>query len=319
MFVFVTFWYNLNMKIVVIGSGKLVKKITNTLSPDIKIYGIFSRNKITSTKLAKKVNAKIYNSLDEIKSDKEEFDFAYVVTPHTSHFEYAKFCLINDINVLVEKPLVTTLKDLETLIELSKTSKAYISEAMWSFICDPLNEAKNFLRNKKIKEANLRFSIFKPFFNKKDRLFNPSLKGGALFDIGIYLVTIAYMFFGVPLSTSISSVTKKKIDVIDTITLNYNGFKVNLYTSFYGFKDTMKVVGDGFILSSNVLAHAPNKIKIKTKDEIRYIKGETSYNEEFRKVYTDISNGLKFNSRISLLDNLNIMKIMEELDEKIIR
>lgn len=307
------------MKVVIIGSGKIVKNIISHLTSDIKIFGIYSRNKETAIALAKKVNAKVYDSLDEIKNDKSLFDFVYVATPHTSHFEYAKFCLINNINVLVEKPIVTKVKDLEELIALKEKSEAYISEAMWSFICDPLDEVKRFLKNKKIKEAHLSFSIFRPYFDKRNRLFKPELKGGALFDIGIYLVTMAYMFLGVPVSTSISSKIKNSIDVIDTITLKYNGFNVNLYTSFYSFKDKIKIVGDDFIVSSNKRGHAPNKIKINENGKVRYINGETSYNEEFRQVYKDIKSGLKENSRINLKDNLEIMKIMEDLDKKIDR
>lgn len=305
------------MKIVIIGSGKLVKHILKHLPIDIKIFGIYSRNKVRATKLAQSVNAKVYNSYEDIIFDKTKFDFVYVVTPHTSHFQYAKFCLENDINVLVEKPIVTSVKEIEELLELQKRSSAYINEAMRSFICDPLNELKEFLIGKKIKEANFSFSIFRPIFNPKDRLFNPSLKGGALFDIGIYLVTMSYMFFGVPFSFSISSTIKNNIDVIDKIVFYYDGFKVNLYTSFYGFKDKIKIVGDDFKVVSSVKGHAASKIKVKYKNKVKLIKGETSYNEEFRKVYSNILNNLKMNNRINLNDNLKIMKIMEELDKSI--
>lgn len=307
------------MKIVIIGSGKIVENIINHLTEDIEIFGIYSRNLMTASFLAIKCGAKVYKALDEIKLDKKLFDFVYVATPHTSHYEYAKYFLTHEINVLIEKPIVTKVNEIEDLIKLKSRHNSFISEAMWSFICDPLTEVSNFLKDKKVKTADLSFSIFKPHFNKKDRLFIPELKGGALFDIGIYLITMSYMFFGVPLSTSISSKVKKNIDVIDTITLTYSDFKVNIYTSFYSFKDSIFIEGNDFKIEANNRAHAPNKIKITYQDKVSYITGETSYNEEFRHIYKDIEAGLKESSRISLKDNLEIIKIMEDLDNKINR
>lgn len=307
------------MKIVIIGSGKIAQNIVKHLTEDIEVFGIYSRNLMTSSYLAEKCNAKVYKSLDEIKQDKKLFDFVYVATPHTSHYEYAKYFLTHEINVLIEKPIVTKVSEIEDLIKLKSRHNAFISEAMWSFICDPLFLIKEYLRDKKVKEVNLNFSIFKPHFNKKDRLFIPELKGGALFDIGIYLITMSYMFFGVPVSTSISSKVKKSIDIIDIITLHYSDFDVNIYTSFKSFKDSIYIKGEDFIIEAKHRAHAPNKIKITEKGNVKYIEGETSYNEEFRHIYKDISNGFKESTRISLNDNLEIMKIMEDLDKQIDR
>ncbi|MCQ2742001.1 MAG: Gfo/Idh/MocA family oxidoreductase [Bacilli bacterium] len=55
---------------------------------------------------------------------KEEIDIVHICTPHYLHFEMAKYCLENNINVIIEKPVGIKEEELDELIALEKKSKA---------------------------------------------------------------------------------------------------------------------------------------------------------------------------------------------------
>ena len=61
-----------------------------------------------------------YDSLENLIIDNHKIDGAIIATPPNTHFEIAKQCLKRNIHVLVEKPMVESLKELEELNNLSK-------------------------------------------------------------------------------------------------------------------------------------------------------------------------------------------------------
>ncbi len=73
----------------------------------------------------KAASRKFYSSLpffadykDMISSAKP--DFAIISTPPESHFEIAKFCLENNTNVIIEKPVVLNIGEFDALCDLAK-------------------------------------------------------------------------------------------------------------------------------------------------------------------------------------------------------
>ncbi len=195
-------------KIGVIGSGAIPFKVSKILNycGNFKISAIFSRNKKTALKLGKKCNAKVFNNIEDFINNKHLFSLVYITTPHTSYYEYIKICLMNHIPVLVEKPIVVDTKEINDVILMNKKYDTYVSVAMWTLHSDIFYSLKEVISNKhlgKLKETTFSFSVYKSKLFKNNRIFDKSRGGGALLDIGIYLITIAYILFGKPLDIKI--------------------------------------------------------------------------------------------------------------------
>lgn len=62
----------------------------------------------------------------DYRSLKCKVDLVSIATPTSTHFEIAKFFLINKIPVLVEKPLTQNLKEAEKLITIAKKNKTLL-------------------------------------------------------------------------------------------------------------------------------------------------------------------------------------------------
>ena len=304
------------MKVVIIGSGVIASEITAlSKGTELEIYGIYSINFECGKRLADTVGAIAYHSFEEVIQDKGKYDFIYVAVPHTAHFDYAKQCLENKIPVLVEKPLVTTAKEVEELIKLNQENNSYIAEAMWNFYGTPLNELCKFLKDKEIYDVYLNFSVFKPKTKRNRRIFDKKLGGGALLDLGIYLVTMSYELFGKPIDIKVKSHMKNGIDMMDEITFVYDSFNVHIYTGLYWHIDKLRIKGKKLEVTAKK-AHAPNKIKVKYNGKINYIKGDTSYLNEFRLVNFEIKNGYINSTHVNLKDNLEIIKLVEQIESR---
>ena len=91
----------------------------------------------------------------------------------------------------------------------------------------------------------------------KERLVEPSLAGGALLDVGIYPLNVAYMFFGDDIKkvSSHAVMTEKGVDAQESITIEYNdGRLAVLHTSMLMVSDRMGVIQGtkGFMVIENI-------------------------------------------------------------------
>lgn len=63
----------------------------------------------------------VYEEYEEmLAAHGESLDAAIVVTPHTLHYKQARACLTRDIDVFIEKPMVTDIEEAVALVDLAK-------------------------------------------------------------------------------------------------------------------------------------------------------------------------------------------------------
>ncbi|WP_340154407.1 Gfo/Idh/MocA family oxidoreductase [uncultured Winogradskyella sp.] len=217
----------------IIGAGKIAAKFAtdlNTVS-NSKFYAIASRNLEKAKNFGKEFNADItYGSYDELVSD-DNIDAIYIATPHSFHKAHTVLCLNHKKPVLCEKPFAMNLQEVEEMIQLSKENNTLLMEAMWTvflphfqFVIDLL-EQKHFGNILKL-EADFGFH---PIYNETSRVFDKSVGGGSLLDIGIYPIIAALSALGQPNSIEanaefFASGADSKCDII----FNYNSAKAYL-------------------------------------------------------------------------------------------
>ena len=72
-------------------------------------------------------NVNFYKDYKEILKKDYKIDGAIIATPPNSHFKIAKECLENDLHILVEKPVVGSVKELDILNNLADNRKVLMS------------------------------------------------------------------------------------------------------------------------------------------------------------------------------------------------
>ncbi|MEM9243862.1 MAG: Gfo/Idh/MocA family oxidoreductase [Pseudomonadota bacterium] len=86
--------------------------------PDVDLVAVIDNDLNRAKEVAKKLGCATFDSYHQLLG---KVDAVSIATPTTFHFEVAKFCLENNIHVLVEKPITTTTHEADVLIQLAGT------------------------------------------------------------------------------------------------------------------------------------------------------------------------------------------------------
>ncbi|MEZ4803468.1 MAG: Gfo/Idh/MocA family oxidoreductase [Gelidibacter sp.] len=187
----------------IIGLGKIANKFAEDLkkTKGAQLYAVASRNQEKADSFASQHSVKFaYDSyLDLVK--KANVDAVYIATPHSFHKEHAILCLNHKKAVLCEKPLAMNLEEVEEMIQVAKANDTLLMEALWTYFLPHYQFVLNELASKKygnITKLDADFG-FQPFADMETRVFNKSLGGGSLLDIGIYPIFAALSTLGKPI------------------------------------------------------------------------------------------------------------------------
>ncbi|MEO0897073.1 MAG: Gfo/Idh/MocA family oxidoreductase [Bacteroidota bacterium] len=203
----------------IIATGKIAAKFAEGMNSTGHSYlnAVASRSVEKAESFAKEFNIPTaYGSYEEICKD-PEIDIVYIGTPHTSHYENAIMALKAGKHVLCEKPLAVNAKQAKEMIVLAREKKLFLMEALWMRFLPTMVQLRQWLKEGKIGDIRMLtagFHFHPPHIDLKGRLFNPSLAGGTLLDIGIYPISLAFMVFGAP-PVEVQTVVNKAVTGVD--------------------------------------------------------------------------------------------------------
>lgn len=186
----------------ILGTGRIAATFAAALEalPDAEITAVGSRSADAAADFAQRHGAaRSHASYSRLASD-PDVDIVYIATPHVCHFENARLCLEAGKAVLCEKPFTLNAAQARELVRLARERQLFLMEAMWTRFLPAMSEVRRVIADGTIGEP--RFLIadfgFQKAFDPTHRLFDPALGGGALMDVGVYLASLASMFFGAP-------------------------------------------------------------------------------------------------------------------------
>jgi len=243
----------------VIGAGR----IAHTFCKDMvfcehgEVRGIASRSLQSAREFADMYSVdKAYGGYQHLYGD-QDIDAIYIATPHNFHFAQAKASLLAGKHVLVEKPICVTAKQCTELIALAKKQNCFLMEAMWSYFLPAIITAKRWCDEGRIGNiVHVKADFGYPIaYVPGDRMYEPTLSGGCLLDMGIYPLALAQYFLSQqPVSSQYScrfATTGVEDDLI--ILANYPDARATLATSFRAkLQNSAYIIGDkGYIDIAN--------------------------------------------------------------------
>lgn len=226
-------------------ANAFAKEVRNTKEGILK--AVYGRNENKAKEFAKAYNIEsYYSNIDEFLKD-ENIDAVYIATPHNYHMEYAKKCIEAKKHVLCEKPFSYNCETTKEVLNLAQENKVFIMEALWTLFLPAVNQVKQWIEEDKIGEVKLITANFgfKSEENINSRLYNPSLAGGALLDVGIYPILFSnFIMSSCPKEIkAIAEFTNTKVDESDIINLKYeNGALASLTCSISADTDNTAVI-----------------------------------------------------------------------------
>lgn len=300
------------MKLATIGSGMIVNLFLDALSQvkGIECDAIYSRTQEKAQALADKFQVKkTYTSLEKMFAD-PEIDVIYIASPNSLHYEQAKAALLANKHVICEKPLTSTLKELDELLALAKAQDKIFVEAITNIHMPnyaALKENLPLIGQVKIMNASfLQYSSRMDLYKKKQvtNVFDPEFSGGALMDINVYNIHFICGLFGKPSkATYHPQVGFNGIDLAGTAILEYpdmtaicvggKNVQGDSHAMIYGEQGSIKVNGAVSLMKEVIIQ----------KEDSQIINEQTFENHM---VY-EIQNFVKIieNHDIALADQLN--------------
>ena len=194
------------MKWAIFGAGNISNTFCENLIclEDSEVFSISSKNeqKLNDFGDKFKINPqKRFNNYTDVLS--LNFDIAYVGLVNSLHKNLVKNLILNNKNILVEKPCFLNLFDYDETVSLLKSKKVLFVESMMNLHHPQTSKIFEIIQEGKIGSLlkfkhNFGFDIRKKYFKffKKEidflnRLTDPKLGGGAINDLGCYGVSFS--------------------------------------------------------------------------------------------------------------------------------
>jgi predicted dehydrogenase len=132
--------------------------------------------------------------------DDPDVDVLYIATPHPQHHAVALGALSAGKALLVEKSFTATLAGAREVVDRARQTGTFVMEAMWTRFQPAVVRLRELIAEGAIGEVRAVQADLgvQRVYDPADRLFALSLGGGALLDLGVYVVSFAQMLLGAP-------------------------------------------------------------------------------------------------------------------------
>lgn len=312
----------------VLGTGKIAHTFAEALKgcDDAELYAVSSRSLEKAEEFAKKYGfSHAYGDYAEM-AENSEIDVIYIASPMASHYKNAVTCLKSGRNVLCEKSIGLNFGQAEKMISLAREKNLFFMEAMWMKCRPAYLKVKEWVNSGKIGDIRYikaDFSNYIPY-DANDRLFRLDCGGGALLDLGVYPLTFAEAFLGMPNEIiSAANIGKDGVDLSNTILLRYddgkfvsadNGFELQL-------SNNAIISGTEGFITMGKWFHCTCEATLFNREakEVENFVCENEingYEYEIREVHRCLLEGLKESPLVPHENTLNVMKLMDTCREQ---
>ena len=308
----------------IIGPGGIAHKFAQGLAsiPNANLTAVASRSMDRAQEFAKQYDVPVaYEGYDRILGNKE-VDIVYIATPHSEHFDNTMMCLDAGMPVLCEKPFTINSKQLARLVDVARSRKVFMMEAIWSLFLPTVQkviEIRDSGQLGKIKGIIADFCFQLPF-DPKHRGFNLELGGGALLDIGIYPVFLTLLLLGKPNEIkSMALLTETGSDESCSMLFKYDNQAIaNLKCSFAadGPTEATFLFEKGRVRINRKWFRPSTLTIIEEKEKVEEVTFEykgNGYHLEAIESMRCLAEGLTESPMLPLSFSLELMEIMDEI------
>jgi predicted dehydrogenase len=186
----------------IVGPGRIAESVLPDFAhvPHARPVAVASRSQDRADAFAARHGLdRAHGSYASILTD-PDVDVLYVATPHPQHHAFALAALRAGKALLVEKSFTATTAGATEVVDVARQTGVFAMEAMWTRFQPAVVALRELVADGAIGEvrsvqADLGVSRD---YDPEDRLFALELGGGALLDLGVYVVSFAQMLLGTP-------------------------------------------------------------------------------------------------------------------------
>jgi len=209
----------------ILGTGSIARKFAEGLAalPEARLVAVGSRTAEAAAAFGERYQVPRRHASYAALARDPEVEAIYISTPHTLHCENTLLCLAEGKAVLCEKPFALNAAQATQMVAASRARGVLLMEAMWTRFLPLMGWVRQQLPQiGQVRQVSADFG-FRAGYNRQSRLFAPELGGGALLDVGIYVLSFASMILGprpVQLSSA-ASLGQSGVDEQSSFLLGY--------------------------------------------------------------------------------------------------
>lgn len=210
-----------------VGPGRIARAVAADMEhvPHARLAGVASRSQQRAAAFAQEFGAdRVHDSYRGIIED-PQIDVLYIATPHPQHHAIALAAIEAGKAVLVEKAFTATVEGAQEVIDAARSRGVFAMEAMWTRFQPAVVRLRELVGDGAIGEVRYvqaDLAVDKPF-DPADRLFDPAQGGGAMLDLGVYVVSFAHYFLGAPDRVEVvGSLAPTGVDLEAALLLGYD-------------------------------------------------------------------------------------------------
>ena len=312
----------------IIGTGGIANAFANDLQHlnNHVVESVLSRDMKTAQKFSSNyIGCRPFNE-EKLFFKNKDIDAVYIATPNTLHAKQSIESLQHKIPVLCEKPFSMNLKETQNMVSASKKNNTALLEAMWMRYLPHIDFLKKILKDDPIGKVHSLYACHGQNLKgvKNARLWTKELGGGALLDLGIYVVSLSQMILGTPKNILAKSIfTKKGIDAKTSMIFEYNNGEIaNLSCTMYDSHPNRAVIsGEEGWIEIDPTFYAPTTIKVVSKNQKEITYEESYHGHGLREQALEMQNCILNNNieskKMTHSDSISVMEIMDIVRYKV--
>lgn len=215
----------------ILGAGKIARVfVADLLAAGLRVSAVAARDPDRAARFAKETGIPVsHGSYEELVRD-PNLDAVYVATPQPFHAEQAILAIEAGKAVLVEKSFTHDAPSARRIVDAARSRSVFAMEAMWTRFMPTFDEIRAEVARGTIGELR---SVVTHHFQKLNasptgRHYDPALGGGAVGDLGVYGISIAFHLLGTPHEIMAEgSVTASGVDTAASVVMRHGDGRVS--------------------------------------------------------------------------------------------
>lgn len=307
------------MKFGIIGTNWITDRFIKAAKqhPEFTIGAVYSRKQETGSAFAAKHGVeKVYTDMKEMFNS-GDIEAVYIASPNAFHAQQSILAMEHGIHVLCEKPAVTSVEEMDSVIAASHTHKITYMEAMKSTVTPSFLNLKNNLdKIGPIRRFVFHYNQYSSRYDKYkqgiiENAFKPELGNGAKMDLGVYGIAPVIHLAGAPESAIKNNyLLSTGADGQGSMILNYGGMEaIIMYSKISDSFMPSEIQGENGVIEIDRISD-PKRITIKYRD------GETedlSVAHEFDTMYYELAEFMDCVKKGQLESTINTHAISREV------
>lgn len=255
----------------ILGSGWIADKFVESVKAHTRqdIAAVGSRSRASALAFAARWDISgVYGSYEALVAA-DDIDVIYVASPHNVHCTHALLAIKAGKHVLVEKPMALSLAQAQTMVSAAQRKGVFFAEALWTYFLPKFDVLQQVLDAGMIGDVRSVYTDYGEYLPRNHRIFDASLAGGPLLDLGTYPVSLLAKLLGVPakvigLGQNDPSGVNGQVSVV---LANASGALGTMSTTLYGFTSTnAAIVGTNGSIRFDSEFHLPGAFEVWSQD-----------------------------------------------------